>query len=274
MGTNRYSGWAVLGVMTAIFLGATFIVASLMAVVMAFSGDGEWEPMMFVTYTASGVVAVAGGYLYLRGEGIGNGGNKIGLGFRSHLSDAPIILLGVILFTAAGIVIEPLLNLFPDRYFERLNSMVGRGGWTILTLVVAAPIIEEIFFRGLVLESLSRRWKSGAAVAASAALFGLIHLNPPQILNAAVIGVIMGYIYLRSHSLLPVIVIHAINNALAYMQLELLGTQSPDTRELIGNDTLYIVIWGVSAVILAVSIVWLARGVRNKRDEITLHKKD
>ncbi len=256
--------------MAAIFLGTTLVAGLGMAAVMAAAGKSDIKidgPWLFAAYTVQFSLAIVAGVIWLRRRG------GVGLRLGASWSDAPVILLGVMLVTAASIVLEPLLTLFPEKYLEELNQMIGRGGWAILTTVVAAPLLEEIFFRGLLLESLSRRWSASASVVASAALFGFVHLNPPQAVNAFVMAVIMGYLYLMTRSLVPVIAIHAINNGLAYLALELTGSQSTDTRLMIGNDPLYWIVYAVCAAILVVSLVVMHLRTRTKKREIPLDKK-
>ena len=60
---------------------------------------------------------------------------------------APLILWGIVLIFVTGVVIEPLLELFPDKYLEQLNQYIGTGGWSILMTVVLAPVMEETLFR-------------------------------------------------------------------------------------------------------------------------------
>ena len=277
METKRYSVWADLGVLAAIFFGATLVVSIVGGVVMTASGGSgqaaaEGSVMspwaMFTVYVSQFALAVAGGMLWLRSRGGGK------LGFGVHRSDGPLIVAGIVLATAAGIVIEPLLALFPDSYLEQLNDMIGRGGWSILMTVVAAPVLEEIFFRGLVLERLSRRWSGAAAVLVSSAFFGLVHTPIlPQMVNAFVIAVVMGYIYLQTRSLVPVIAIHAINNGLAYLTLELTGTQATDTRAMLGNDPIYWTVYAASALLLVAAIVVLHRRACTKNKKNTFQEK-
>ncbi len=174
-------------------------------------------------------------------------------GFRWY--NAPLTLWGLVLVTAVGVVIEPLMELFPESLFDRLNEAVGRGGITVLLLVVVAPLCEEIFFRGLVLEQVWRNRGTLWAVVASSLLFGLVHAPMwPQVVNAFAVGVILGYIYALSGSLIPVIIIHAVNNAAAYLMLEITGAQNTGFREIIGNDAVFWVVYAVAAVICGVSL--------------------
>lgn len=80
--------------------------------------------------------------------------------------------------------------------------------------VVVASICEEIVFRGLICTALSR-YNRGFAVVVSALLFASAHMNLDQGLPAFIIGISLGFIYLRSGSLLITIAIHAVNNFIA-----------------------------------------------------------
>lgn len=268
MGSKRFSAWGDLGMMAAISLGSMLVVSVFMEVAMAITGNMEVKgPLLFVVYTAQFALSTAFGAVWLWRRG------GVRLRFGIKWSDATMILWGVVLVTAASLILEPLIALFPAHYLEELNESLGRGGWTILTTVVAAPVLEEIFFRGMLLEQLSRRWHSTVAVLVSAFVFGAIHFIPPQAINAFVIAIVMGYIYLVTRSLVPVIIIHAINNGLAYMTLELTDTQATDIRTMITDDTIYWAVYAVSAAILAVSLVVMHRRARTKSREITLETK-
>jgi membrane protease YdiL (CAAX protease family) len=83
-----------------------------------------------------------------------------------------------------------------------------------LSVVVIPPIVEEMMFRGMILQGL-RRFGDGFAVVASAALFGLYHGNLAQTVFAFLCGLVLGFVVIRTNSLLPSILIHAVNNASA-----------------------------------------------------------
>lgn len=78
----------------------------------------------------------------------------------------------------------------------------------------AAPLTEEILFRGVVLGRL-RRFGDGFAILISALLFGLYHGNLEQFAFAVPVGVVLAYLRLRLDSILPCILLHAANNFLA-----------------------------------------------------------
>lgn len=84
----------------------------------------------------------------------------------------------------------------------------------ILNVVVIPPIVEEMLFRGMLLQSL-RRFGDGFAVVASALLFGMYHGNFAQTVFAIPAGLIMGFVVIRTNSLLPSILIHVMNNGIS-----------------------------------------------------------
>ena len=91
--------------------------------------------------------------------------------------------------------------------------------WALVTLVVMAPLFEETLFRGVILESARARYGTLAAWAISSLVFGLAHLHPALVVNAFVLGLVLGYIYIRTDSLWSTVILHAVNNALAYLML-------------------------------------------------------
>lgn len=95
----------------------------------------------------------------------------------------------------------------------------GQLALAIALLVVVVPLGEEAFFRGLVYTGLRARWHAAAAVAASAILFSLLHLQPVSLLSILLLGVGLALVYDRTGSLVPAIVVHAANNLLAVLNV-------------------------------------------------------
>lgn len=89
-------------------------------------------------------------------------------------------------------------------------------------IVVAAPIGEEVFFRGFMYGGLRRRMPLVAATVLSGALWGLFHLPTGSwavVLQLSVFGIVLGWLYERTGSIWPGVAVHAINNALAFALL-------------------------------------------------------
>lgn len=183
--------------------------------------------------------------------------------FVSGRLSAPLILWGFLLMMVTGIVIEPIIDLFPKEYMSFLYNAIGTGGWAILTTVVLAPIMEETLFRGLIQGSIAEKYGPTAGIFLSALIFGLIHGIPQQVVNAFFIGIILGYIYYRTKSLLTVIILHFLNNGIAFLQLELLGENALNfsTRSFIGNENLYYVIYGICLALMIVGAIAIIRNL-------------
>lgn len=177
-----------------------------------------------------------------------------------------LILWGVVLVFVTSTVIEPLLNIFPQGYLDLLASAVGTGGWAMLTAVVAAPLLEEILFRGIIQDSLVHRYGALRGVVLAAAVFGIVHIIPQQVVNAFFVGLILGFIYLKTRSLVPVIIIHAINNALAFIFMTIFSSAKTGTRDLIGNDTLYWVFYAACSVVFVVAGINIFRQLRRMQN--------
>ena len=93
----------------------------------------------------------------------------------------------------------------------------------IVTIVFIAPFVEEVFFRGFVFAGLRARYDWRWAAAISSALFAAAHLELTFFIPAFVLGYVFAYLYQRSGSVWPGMIVHAAMNALAmavlYLQL-------------------------------------------------------
>jgi CAAX protease family protein len=101
--------------------------------------------------------------------------------------------------------------------FAKVFAHAGTFWFIVLTLVVTIGpgIGEELFFRGFILRAFRKDISAVPAVLLTAVLFGLIHMDWLQGVGAGIIGVYLGFIALRSGSLWPAVVAHAINNLIS-----------------------------------------------------------
>ncbi|MBC6474880.1 MAG: CPBP family intramembrane metalloprotease [Hormoscilla sp. GM102CHS1] len=93
-----------------------------------------------------------------------------------------------------------------------------------LTASVAAPVFEEIIFRGFLLPSLTRYFPLWGAIAFSSLLFSVVHLNLSEVLPLMTLGMVLGFVYTRSGNLLAPILLHGLWNSSTLFTLFLLGS--------------------------------------------------
>jgi membrane protease YdiL (CAAX protease family) len=91
-------------------------------------------------------------------------------------------------------------------------EMMG-GFWLTFALsVIIAPIIEEVVFRGVLFPAIAKRYGVIAGVIISAIIFTLVHLDPVQMLSVLPLGIYLAVMYLKTDSIYPGIILHAIWN--------------------------------------------------------------
>ncbi len=107
---------------------------------------------------------------------------------------------------------------FMELFARLFNTDLGVWGG-ILRIVIIAPIVEEIIFRGLIMSGFSRIYHPVFAIFFSALLFALFHLNPWQFAAAFSLGLVLGWIRIRTGSVLACIAGHAIHNGLVFLSV-------------------------------------------------------
>lgn len=94
----------------------------------------------------------------------------------------------------------------------------------IVAIAIMAPILEELLFRGAIMRHLLAQGKRPqVAILISALIFGLVHINPAQVLFAFMFGILLGWVLYHSGSLFPCILIHFINNSISVILMYLYG---------------------------------------------------
>ncbi len=96
-------------------------------------------------------------------------------------------------------------------------------GMFLFTAAVAAPIFEEILFRGFLLPSLTRYLPTWGAIGLSSLIFSVAHLSFSEVLPLTVLGAILGFVYAKSRNLASSILLHSTWNSVTMIGLFLLG---------------------------------------------------
>lgn len=175
---------------------------------------------------------------------------------------SPAILLTSVLLIVTSMFALNLVNSaldLPNSMAEQFAEM-AKSIPAAISIILFGPIIEEIVFRRIIIsDTLKFSGRSWIAITVSAVMFGVIHINPAQMAFAFLVGFILGWVYVRTRSLLPCLIGHIINNTEAYIELRLC-----DDGSILSNDEkfyqypLYLAIFiacCVAAVILATVLV-------------------
>lgn len=108
-----------------------------------------------------------------------------------------------------------LPNLLEEHFISLSRSVSGA-----LSIALMAPIVEELLFRGAIMGHLQRQgYSPRKTIVVSALVFGLIHINPAQVVFAFLMGLLLGWIAWRTRSLIPVIAGHALNNTIGVVEM-------------------------------------------------------
>jgi membrane protease YdiL (CAAX protease family) len=223
-------GEAAGGFLAGIFCGA--ITGQIAAAIVHYR-PGHHQPIPLAV-TITGLLGLwaglLGGVIFAsRTKGSGDLGRDFGLRI-DWPKDVP---LGLIAGLASQYALVPLLYL-PFEQFDpglrhRLETPAkqdtaavhGALGITILflCLAVGAPLVEELFFRGLLQRSLARRFGPVVAVPGSAIAFGLAHFEVLQLAALILFGLVLALLADRTGRLGPGIVAHATFNAVTVLTL-------------------------------------------------------
>lgn len=135
-------------------------------------------------------------------------------------------------FTQAIALLSEKSRFFQEamREYEDIIQSVGsdesRISLLIAGVVVAGPIMEELLFRGIVQGELQRVMKARYAIFLSALIFGIFHGNFIQSAYAFMVGLVLGYAYWKSRSMILSISLHIVFNFLGGALPIMLGENS------------------------------------------------
>lgn len=136
----------------------------------------------------------------------------------------PVILVSVAsfgLYYVSLLLLAVIAVISPEtveRYNELMESALGGSELiAMLAAVILAPINEECIMRGLILKNLQKYFSVPAVVVIQAIIFGIFHMNWVQGIYVLPIGAALGYVAIKSRSVLPSIYMHLFYNLLSFV---------------------------------------------------------
>jgi uncharacterized protein len=218
---SRAEGFQGLAVWLLVYVAASF--ASVVALVATGRSGTETPPMWALAVNVSVMWAV---YLYFLPRFLPFSEASLRSQFWSWFSLRDL-WIGIPLGVGSQLILMNLVNwplsqLFPEQFSpeqisERADEIAATapGWWALLlflVVVIGAPIVEEIVYRGCLQTRLVSSFGTSIGVVSTAALFALIHLSPVEIPGLFVFALVLGVVRLRSGTLgLPIVTHFAFN---------------------------------------------------------------
>ena len=194
--------------------------------------------------------ALVAGYLLITVLFFGKDYVKLSFGRIEKPMVWPAIGMSVLIATSQAFVLFSALSLLDvdllyqgEELERRQQFFSGIAG--ALNACIFGPIMEEICFRGLILDGLLKtRCRPWLAILISALLFALLHGLGANFVTAMLFGILVGWLYWRTGSIIPSIIIHITNNSLTAIDI---SNQA---------NAFYLIILVVSLVLLVYGVWW------------------
>ena len=180
--------------------------------------------------------------------------------FSRNKSPKRFILLGTISCIGTG-MISSIIYLTYSTIIKNYGIIIPEPDFSfptestylILFLMYACvigPILEEIIFRGFILKSM-QKYGNLTAIIVSSILFSMFHLNLVQFVNPVIMGILFGFIAIKSKSIVPSIIAHIFNNSITFIALRISLVKMESVQSIFTITYMFV---GISALILFIKI--------------------
>lgn len=154
----------------------------------------------------------------------------------------------VSLLSETGLFVKSFKALEDNMAFVGVNNVI----LSILVVGIVAPFAEELLFRGVIYNKLSKNISITATIIIQGILFGIYHMNFVQGLYASLLGILFGYITFKTKSIWPAIIIHMVNNTISIIAPYILGESFDSLFD-------YIILLIIGFIISAIGIVLIRK---------------
>ena len=169
---------------------------------------------------------------------------------------AMIIIASCGLYYLAILIAAVIAVVSPETmnyYNEMMDTALGGSQMlAMLAAVILAPVNEECIMRGLILKNLQRFFTTPVVVIIQAVLFGIFHANCVQGLYVLPVGAALGYVAVKTRSVMPSIFMHLFYNMLSFVVIFL-------------PEFCQTGIFAISAVVVSAAAVWFMGSTERER---------
>jgi len=133
---------------------------------------------------------------------------------QDAIRDLSLILITVVIGIILNILITKLPFMAYSTTYKNAKDTLNDGSilLKILTTVIIVPILEETLYRGIIAGQLNIMYGEKIAIVLSALLFGIMHANIVQFTYAFLVGIPLGYTFVKTKKLWTAILSHSILN--------------------------------------------------------------
>ncbi|WP_343673188.1 type II CAAX endopeptidase family protein [Chitinophaga sp.] len=170
----------------------------------------------------------------------------------------PVLVISTVALTV-GLERASTLIPMPDSMAEFFEELFKKDVFSIIMISIAAPVLEETLCRGIVLKGLLQNYSPRNAILYSALFFALIHLNPWQSLPAFFAGLFLGWVYYKTRSVIPGIIVHAVSNT-TFVLFLFLPKEQQDYLGLLGMP-LYIVVCVLATIVFLAGCMYIQKRI-------------
>ncbi len=243
------------------FIGIQLLASGLVSSCVYLIWGSMYITSPYVAIVSMALYALLTAFLFIKCKWIEVSGDYLRTKPRMVILWSVVAALGALIPSTAFQELMPELPNLMEQEFAALMSTTG--GYFIIALLV--PLVEEMVFRGAILRALLD-WKPEKVwgmISISALFFSLIHMNPAQMPHAFIIGLLLGWMYYRTNSIVPSVAFHWANNTIAYILYKLYPDPSTKLVDIFGSQEQVMLAVAWSLLILGPAIyqlnVWMKR---------------
>lgn len=145
------------------------------------------------------------------------------ISFTTGLMIFFITVMSFIIIAGVHDLLSPLFRTYEERTTRMVQQLVKAAEVNIVIFLIGVTIVpaicEEMLFRGFILSGLQTEHGKTRAIILSALLFGLLHFVPSQVVLMTLFGILLGWLTIRTGSILVPILMHFVHNVLAVIVL-------------------------------------------------------
>lgn len=228
-------GWATL-----LLVGSALVMSIILGVVMGIFGnyiEMIQSNLLYINEVMVGLACLIGALLIVKLPKSAPKTNSIGVkAFFALLSvSIAVSTVGNIIGTRWLLLLELFTGASTENQIT--SVLTDMDAWQLIICAgILAPIIEELFFRKLIIDRMIK-YGEVAAILSSAVLFGLFHQNLAQFFYTFGVGLIWGYVYCKTGSYKVVVLLHMAFNFIGGVLPSVILTDTTGLAELLNSTT-------------------------------------